>query len=114
MALDLAITWTYGKSKLSTTQQRMTVPTILNRRATRIIRPKAQIGGNLAPAIIVKSLESLSNYQTIQAVCRTQTKLKDSPFEAFKKIGSSEDLIAFIGLHSPSQRGTILYSGDQY
>ncbi|MCH2036038.1 MAG: (E)-4-hydroxy-3-methylbut-2-enyl-diphosphate synthase [Puniceicoccaceae bacterium] len=77
-------------------------PYHFNRRTTRVhnLGPKSQIGGKLAPAIIVKSLEPLSNSaKIIQAVCRTQTQLKDSPLEGLQvNVESSEDLVAFIGL----------------
>ncbi len=78
-------------------------PYQFNRRTSRVLSlgPKSQIGGNLAPAIIVKSLELLTNSPAIiQAVCRTQTQLKDSPLEGLQvNVESSEDLVAFIGLH---------------
>lgn len=78
-------------------------PYQFSRRASRVLSlgPKSQIGGNLAPAIIVKSLELLTNSPAIiQAVCRTQTQLKDSPLEGLQvNVESSEDLVAFIGLH---------------
>jgi (E)-4-hydroxy-3-methylbut-2-enyl-diphosphate synthase len=78
-------------------------PYQFNRRTSRELSlgPKSQIGGNLAPAIIVKSLELLTNSPAIiQAVCRTQTQLKDSPLEGLQvNVESSEDLVAFIGLH---------------
>ncbi len=78
-------------------------PYHFNRRTSRVLSlgPKSQIGGNLAPAIVVKSLESLSNSPTIiKAVCRTQTRLKDSPLEGLQvNVESPEDLVAFIGLH---------------
>ena len=107
VALDLAKKamdlWKKSKTIHNSITHDSIDPYNFNRRATRVLRlgPKSQIGGNLAPAIIVKSLESLSNSTNIiQAVCRTQTQLKDSPLEGLQiNIGSSEDLIAFIGLH---------------
>ena len=107
VALDLANKamdlWKKSKTIHNSITHDSIDPYNFNRRATRVLRlgPKSQIGGNFAPAIIVKSLESLSNpINIIQAVCRTQTQLKDSPLEGLQiNIGSSEDLISFIGLH---------------
>lgn len=107
VALDLANKamnlWKKSKTIHNSITHDSIDPYQFNRRATRVLRlgPKSQIGGNLAPAIIVKSHEPLTNSTNIiQAVCQTQTQLKDSPLEGLQiNIGSSEDLIAFIGLH---------------
>ncbi|MDA8736461.1 (E)-4-hydroxy-3-methylbut-2-enyl-diphosphate synthase [Opitutales bacterium] len=73
------------------------------RRNTRVIElgPNCRIGGELAPAVIIKTAHPLSAAnEIIQDVCRTQTSLKESKLEGLQiTINNREELAAFTGLH---------------
>ena len=73
------------------------------RRNTRVIElgPNCRIGGELAPAVIIKAAHPLSAAnEIIQDVCRTQTSLKESKLEGLQiTINNREELAAFTGLH---------------
>ena len=78
-------------------------PFDFNRRSTRVIElgPKCSIGGDVVPAVIVKTQHPISaTAEIIQDVCRTQSSLKESKLEGLQvEINSSGDLTAFTGLH---------------
>ena len=78
-------------------------PFDFNRRSTRVIElgPKCSIGGDVVPAVIVKTQHPISaTAEIIQDVCRTQSSLKESKLEGLQvEINSSGDLTAFSGLH---------------
>lgn len=73
------------------------------RRSTRVIElgPKCSIGGDVVPAVIVKTQHPISAAsEIIQDVCRTQTSLKESKLEGLQvDINNSGDLEVFTGLH---------------
>ena len=73
------------------------------RRSTRVIElgPKCSIGGDVVPAVIVKTQHPISAAnEIIQDVCRTQSSLKESKLEGLQvDINNSGDLEAFTGLH---------------
>ena len=73
------------------------------RRNTRVIElgPNCRIGGELAPAVIIKTAHPLSAAnEIIQDVCRTQTSLKESKLEGLQiTINNREELAAFTALH---------------
>ena len=73
------------------------------RRSTRVIElgPNCRIGGELAPAVIIKTAHPLSAAnEIIQDVCRTQSSLKESKLEGLQvDVNNSGDLEAFTGLH---------------
>ena len=78
-------------------------PFDFNRRSARVIElgPKCSIGGDVVPAVIVKTQHPISaTAEIIQDVCRTQSSLKESKLEGLQvEINSSGDLTAFTGLH---------------
>jgi (E)-4-hydroxy-3-methylbut-2-enyl-diphosphate synthase len=78
-------------------------PFDFNRRSARVIElgPKCSIGGDVVPAVIVKTQHPISaTSEIIQDVCRTQSSLKESKLEGLQvEINSSGDLTAFTGLH---------------
>ena len=78
-------------------------PFDFRRRSTRVIElgPKCSIGGEVAPAVIVKTAHPISaTAEIIQDVCSTQTSLKESKLEGLQiGINSNDDLAAFTGLH---------------
>jgi len=78
-------------------------PFDFNRRSARVIElgPKCSIGGDVVPAVIVKTQHPISaTAEIIQDVCRTQSSLKESKLEGLQvEINSSGDLTAFSGLH---------------
>ena len=78
-------------------------PFDFRRRETRVIElgPDCKIGGELVPAVIVKTQHPMAHTtEIIQDVCRTQTTLKDSKIEGLQvAIHSATDLEAFQGLH---------------
>ena len=78
-------------------------PFDFNRRSTRVIElgPKCSIGGDVVPAVIVKTQHPISaTSEIIQDVCRTQSSLKESKLEGLQiEINNSDDLAAFNGLH---------------
>ncbi len=78
-------------------------PFDFRRRSTRVIElgPNCSIGGEVAPAVIVKTAHPISaTAEIIQDVCSTQTSLKESKLEGLQLgINSSGDLAAFTGLH---------------
>lgn len=78
-------------------------PFDFRRRTTRVVElgPKCNIGGETAPAVIVKTQHPIrAASEIIQDVCRTQTSLKESKLEGLQlAINSSDDLAAFTGLH---------------
>ena len=78
-------------------------PFDFNRRSARVIElgPKCSIGGDVVPAVIVKTQHPISaTSEIIQDVCRTQSSLKESKIEGLQvEINSSGDLTAFTGLH---------------
>ena len=78
-------------------------PFDFNRRSARVIElgPKCSIGGDVVPAVMVKTQHPISaTAEIIQDVCRTQSSLKESKLEGLQvEINSSGDLTAFTGLH---------------
>lgn len=78
-------------------------PYQFKRRQARVLElgPQCRIGGDAAPAVIVKAAEPLSDAAgIIQAVCQTQTQLKESRLEGLQvAIDHTDDLQAFSGLH---------------
>jgi (E)-4-hydroxy-3-methylbut-2-enyl-diphosphate synthase len=78
-------------------------PFDFRRRNTRVIElgPNCNIGGETAPAVIVKTQHPASaTSEIIQDVCRTQTSLKESKLEGLQvAINTRDDLTAFAGLH---------------
>ena len=78
-------------------------PFDFNRRSARVIElgPKCSIGGDVVPAVIVKTQHPISaTAEIIQDVCRTQSSLKESKLEGLQvEINSNGDLTAFTGLH---------------
>jgi len=78
-------------------------PFDFRRRSTRVIElgPNCNIGGETAPAVIVKTAHPITAAsEIIQDVCRTQTSLKESKLEGLQlNINNGEDLAAFAGLH---------------
>ena len=78
-------------------------PYQFKRRQARVLElgPQCRIGGDAAPAVIVKAAEPLSDAAgIIQAVCHTQTQLKESRLEGLQvAIDHTDDLQAFSGLH---------------
>ena len=78
-------------------------PYQFKRRQARVLElgPQCRIGGDAAPAVIVKAAEPLSDAASIiQAVCQTQTQLKESRLEGLQvAIDHTDDLQAFSGLH---------------
>lgn len=78
-------------------------PFDFNRRSTRVIElgPKCSVGGDLVPAVIVKTQHPISaTAEIIQDVCRTQSSLKESKLEGLQvDINNSGDLEAFTRLH---------------
>ena len=78
-------------------------PFDFNRRSTRVIElgPKCSIGGDVVPAVIVKTQHPISaTSEIIQDVCRTQSSLKESKLEGLQvAINGNDDLAAFTGLH---------------
>ena len=78
-------------------------PFDFNRRSARVIElgPKCSIGGDVVPAVIVKTQHPISaTAEIIQDVCRTQSSLKESKLEGLQvEINSSGDLTVFTGLH---------------
>ena len=78
-------------------------PFDFNRRSTRVIElgPKCSIGGDVVPAVIIKTQQPISaTAEIIQDVCRTQTSLKESKLEGLQVgINGNDDLAAFSRLH---------------
>ena len=78
-------------------------PFDFRRRETRVIDlgPNCKIGGEVVPAVIVKTHHPITNTsEIVQEVCQTQTKLKDSKLEGLQvALNRAEDLEAFRGLH---------------
>ena len=78
-------------------------PFDFNRRSARVIElgPKCSIGGDVVPAVIVKTQHPISaTSEIIQDVCRTQSSLKESKLEGLQvAINGNDDLAAFTGLH---------------
>ena len=88
---------------LSAETKDSSIPFDFNRRSARVIElgPKCSIGGDVVPAVIVKTQHPISaTSEIIQDVCRTQSSLKESKLEGLQvEINSSGDLTAFTGLH---------------
>ena len=78
-------------------------PFDFKKRSTRVIElgPQCLIGGESAPAVIVKTAHPIDETQAIiQEVCATQMQLKDSKIEGLQiGIRSPEELPNFAALH---------------
>ncbi len=78
-------------------------PYTFQKRASRVIElgPKCRIGGETAPAVIVKTSKTLDEVPAIIAdVCAVQTRLRDSQIEGLQlALRHADDLEAFRGLH---------------
>ncbi|NBB78691.1 MAG: flavodoxin-dependent (E)-4-hydroxy-3-methylbut-2-enyl-diphosphate synthase, partial [Verrucomicrobia bacterium] len=78
-------------------------PFHFEKRPTRAIElgPRCTIGGEAAPAVVIKTARPIKNTQEIvQAVCAAQMKLKDSKIEGLQlAIEQPEDLAHFTPLH---------------
>jgi (E)-4-hydroxy-3-methylbut-2-enyl-diphosphate synthase len=78
-------------------------PFDFRRRSTQVVElgPDCSIGGELAPAVIVKTQHPITaTSEIIQEVCQTQTSLKESKLEGLQiTIHRTDDLAAFTGLH---------------
>jgi len=108
VALDLAekamALWKQqADTPLGETAQDHINPFDYHKRTTRIIElgPGCSIGGETAPAVIVKALQPVSELEKIISdVCRTQTKFKDAKIEALQLvIEDTAGLEAFKDLH---------------